>query len=246
MVLMTADRRPQAIIGGLRSAVCGQALRPPRYSVHSTLAATDRYGRHGSARASQVLPSSRPASPSRERDRPAVEVPKAGWADRAASASDSGGADPSPPTPGEKTARTVRSVLIVTWQDNGLSVTPSSQPVQATGPPLDGLALMVSTISALMSFEQVPLVGLSPEAEPGPKELARLVDEVRATGATTVFAETLGSSALADTVARESGAVTGTLDPLEGLTPAEVDAGADYFSVMRENLASLRKALGCT
>ena len=100
-------------------------------------------------------------------------------------------------------------------------------------------------LAARYGLEQVPLVGLAPEAEPGPKELERLVDEVRATGATTVFAETLGSTALADTVARESGTTTATLDPLEGLTPAEVDAGADYFSVMGENLAALRKALGC-
>ena len=48
-----------------------------------------------------------------------------------------------------------------------------------------------------------------------------------------------------DTVAREAGAVTATLDPLEALTPSEEDAGADYFRVMRENLAALRKALGC-
>ena len=101
-------------------------------------------------------------------------------------------------------------------------------------------------LAARYGLEQVPLVGLSPEAEPGPKELERLVGEVRATGATTVFSETLGSTALADTVARESGTKTATLDPLEGLTPAEVDAGADYFSVMQANLAALRKALGCT
>ena len=101
-------------------------------------------------------------------------------------------------------------------------------------------------LAARYGLEQVPLVGLSPEAEPGPKELGRLVDEVRATGATTVFSETLGSTALADTVARESGTQTATLDPLEGLTPTEVDAGANYFSVMQENLTVLRKALGCT
>jgi len=58
---------------------------------------------------------------------------------------------------GENTALTERSTFIVTWQDNGFSVTPSSQPVQATGPPLEGLAVIVSTMSALMSFEQVPL-----------------------------------------------------------------------------------------
>jgi zinc transport system substrate-binding protein len=32
------------------------------------------------------------------------------------------------------------------------------------------------------------------------------------------------------------------LDPLEGLT----ETGADYFSVMRGNLAALETALGCT
>ena len=91
----------------------------------------------------------------------------------------------------------------------------------------------------------MPLVGLQPEAEPGPRDVARLVDDVRATGATTVFAETLASPALADTVAREAGVATAVLDPLEGLTSAEVEAGADYFTVMRTNLAALRRALGC-
>jgi len=92
---------------------------------------------------------------------------------------------------------------------------------------------------------QVPLVGLQPEAEPGPREIERLVGEVRSTGATTVFSETLASPALADTVAREAGVETAVLDPLEGLTQAELDRGADYFGVMRTNLATLRKALGC-
>lgn len=92
---------------------------------------------------------------------------------------------------------------------------------------------------------QVPLVGLQPEAEPAPKKIERLVEDVRATGATTVFSEPLASPALADTVAREAGAKTAVLDPLEGLTQAEIDGGADYFSVMRGNLAALRDALAC-
>jgi len=95
-------------------------------------------------------------------------------------------------------------------------------------------------------LRQVPLVGVTPEAEPTPKEVERLVREVRTSGATTVFFETLVSPELAETVAREAGAGTAVLDPLEGLTPAEIEAGADYVSVMRENLAALRTALGCT
>lgn len=93
---------------------------------------------------------------------------------------------------------------------------------------------------------QVPLTGLSPEAEPSAKDIARLATEVEKEGATTVFFETLVSAKLAETVAREAGAETAVLNPLEGLTSEEENDGADYFSVMRENLAVLREALGCT
>lgn len=95
-------------------------------------------------------------------------------------------------------------------------------------------------------LEQIALVGLAPEVEPGPGTIDDLVGEIRATGATTVFTEPLVSPALADTVAREAGVGTVELDPLESLTPAQEDAGADYFGVMRDNLATLRRALGCT
>jgi zinc transport system substrate-binding protein len=95
-------------------------------------------------------------------------------------------------------------------------------------------------------LEQVPLVGVTPEAEPAAKDLERLVAEVRKTGATTVFSEPLVSARLAETVAREAGVSTAVLDPLEGLTPEQRERGADYFTVMRENLAALRAALGCT
>ena len=92
---------------------------------------------------------------------------------------------------------------------------------------------------------QVAITGISPEAEPTPRDLERVVDQVRAVGATTVFFETLVSPRLAETVAREVGAETAVLNPIEGLTEAEKTAGKDYFSVMRENLAALRKALRC-
>jgi zinc transport system substrate-binding protein len=94
-------------------------------------------------------------------------------------------------------------------------------------------------------LEQIALTGVSPEAEPSPRALEKLVDEVEEVGATTVFFETLVSPRLAETVAREAGAKTAALDPLEGLEEDELDAGADYFSVMRDNLRTLREALGC-
>lgn len=95
-------------------------------------------------------------------------------------------------------------------------------------------------------LRQIALTGLSPEAEPSAKAIEALVEEVEEEDATTVFFETLVSADLAETVAREAGATTAVLNPLEGLTEGEIDAGADYFSVMRENLDALRTALGCS
>ena len=92
---------------------------------------------------------------------------------------------------------------------------------------------------------QIAITGVSPEAEPTPRELERVVAAVRERGATTVFFETLVSPRLAETVAREAGAQAAALDPLEGLTEEELDRGSDYFSVMQDNLRVLREALGC-
>jgi zinc transport system substrate-binding protein len=100
-------------------------------------------------------------------------------------------------------------------------------------------------LAARYDLRQISLAGLSPEAEPTPRELERLVEAVRATGATTVFTEPLVSPRVADTVARETGARTAVLDPIEGLTEEQVARGDDYFLVMRRNLATLRVALGC-
>jgi zinc transport system substrate-binding protein len=100
-------------------------------------------------------------------------------------------------------------------------------------------------LAELYGLDEIALTGLSPEAEPSPRELERVVREVREHGATTVFFETLVSPRLAETVARETGAHTAVLNPLEGLTEEELERGEDYFSIMRANLAALRKALGC-
>ena len=90
---------------------------------------------------------------------------------------------------------------------------------------------------------QEGITGLSPDAEPDPKRLAELIDLVKQKRVTTIFTEDLVSPELARTLSRETGATTVVLSPLEVLTD---DApGADYLSVMRDNLAKLRTALGC-
>ena len=92
---------------------------------------------------------------------------------------------------------------------------------------------------------QLSLAGVTPESEPSPRPLERLIAEVEASGAPVVFAEPLVSDEVAATVAREAHVDVSFLDPLEGLSDERLDAGDDYASVMLDNLKALTKALGC-
>jgi zinc transport system substrate-binding protein len=94
-------------------------------------------------------------------------------------------------------------------------------------------------------FEQRPIMGLSPEAEPSAGELAALAETARASGVKYIFFETLASPKLSQTLANEIGAQTLVFNPVEGLTSEELEAGEDYLSVMRQNLTNLRTAMLC-
>jgi zinc transport system substrate-binding protein len=94
-------------------------------------------------------------------------------------------------------------------------------------------------------LHQEGVSGLSPDAEPDAKRIAQLTDLVKKDHVKVVFTEKLVSARIADTLAREAGVKTDVLDPLEGLTDAERAHGANYVSVMDDNLARLRKALDC-
>ena len=89
-------------------------------------------------------------------------------------------------------------------------------------------------------LQQVAITGITPESEPSPQRLADVIRLVRKTHASTVFFEKLVSPRLAETVARDVGARTAVLDPIESAEPGET-----YLTLMRKNLAALRKALAC-
>lgn len=100
-------------------------------------------------------------------------------------------------------------------------------------------------LSADYGLNQIALAGISPEVEPSAESMAKVVNIVRAKHIPVIFSETLVSPKLSETVARETGAKTLILNPLEGLTSDEISAGDDYFSVMRANLTMLTEALEC-
>jgi zinc transport system substrate-binding protein len=91
----------------------------------------------------------------------------------------------------------------------------------------------------------LPISGLSPEEEPSAKTLAELSRIIKEKNITSVFFETLASPKLAQTLAKETGAMTRTLNPIEGLTTEEQANNEDFLSLMRQNLQNLRTAMSC-
>jgi zinc transport system substrate-binding protein len=100
-------------------------------------------------------------------------------------------------------------------------------------------------MAARYGLKMDAITGVDPESEPAPRTLERLARLVRRDHISTVFFERLVSPKLAETVAREAGAKTAVLDPIEGLTAQEQHQGITYLGLMRQNLTELRKALGC-
>jgi zinc transport system substrate-binding protein len=98
-------------------------------------------------------------------------------------------------------------------------------------------------LAARYGLTMLAIAGLSPDAEPSAEHLAAVQRAIVSDGLTTVFSERLGTSAYADSLAHDLGLHAAVLDPVEGL--AKSDSNANYLSLMRGDLAALRKANGC-
>ncbi len=93
------------------------------------------------------------------------------------------------------------------------------------------------------SLNQISIEGLNADAEPTPLKMAEITRFAKENNIKVIFIESLVSPKLADTIAREIGAKTMILNPLGGLKQEEIEAGKDYFSIMRENLQAIKTAL---
>ena len=90
---------------------------------------------------------------------------------------------------------------------------------------------------------QLAIEGLTPDSEPDPAKIQEVIEYAKKYDIHTIFFEELVSPKVAKTVAKEVDAVTAVLNPIEGLSEEDIEAGEDYFSVMRKNLEALQKAL---
>ncbi len=92
-------------------------------------------------------------------------------------------------------------------------------------------------------LNQIGIEGLSPEGEPTPARMAEIVDFMKKHGTKVIFYEENTSPKVAEAIARDTGAETMVLNPLESLSQEQLNAGNDYFSIMNANLKCLHHAL---
>lgn len=90
---------------------------------------------------------------------------------------------------------------------------------------------------------QLAIMGLSPDAEPTAQDLKKMNEYIKEHQLKYIFFEELVSDKLAKTLAKDANVDTMVLNPIEGLTEEQVQAGETYISMMDKNLKNLVIAL---
>lgn len=98
-------------------------------------------------------------------------------------------------------------------------------------------------LCAEYGLKQEAIEGLIPESEPDAARMKELIDFSREHEIKVIFFEELVSPKVAQAIADEVGAETVVLNPIEGLTAEQQEAGLDYISIMEQNLEALKRAL---
>ena len=83
------------------------------------------------------------------------------------------------------------------------------------------------------------------DQEPSAKEIALMVKAIKESGAKYIFSEEQLNPALANTIAKETGAKILMLNTVEEISKEDFDAGKTYQALMYENLENLKIGLDC-
>ena len=94
-------------------------------------------------------------------------------------------------------------------------------------------------------LQQIPLSGISPDAEPTPKKMAEVIEATRKSGIHFIYAEELVNPKLTQALAKEAGVGILTLNPGHNLTPEQVRQKMTFLRLMEKNLQNLQQGLEC-
>jgi zinc transport system substrate-binding protein len=94
-------------------------------------------------------------------------------------------------------------------------------------------------------LKNISIIGLSSDEQPSAKKMAEITTLMQKEKISTIFFEESIDDNVAQTIAKSSGAIAQSLQPLENITQAEFDVNATYISIMENNLMKLRNAMEC-
>jgi zinc transport system substrate-binding protein len=94
-------------------------------------------------------------------------------------------------------------------------------------------------------LQQIPLYGISPNAEPTPKKLVEVIQAAKSHRVKYIFFEQMVNPKLAQVLAQEAGVQTLALYNGANLTRDQLKEKATFLGLMEKNLENLRKGLDC-
>ena len=87
--------------------------------------------------------------------------------------------------------------------------------------------------------------GFSPNAEPSPKAIAELIQQLQQSGLQVIYHEELLDPKVARIIAQETGARLELLHGAHNLSREEFSSGLTFLAIMEANLAKLKVGLAC-
>lgn len=94
-------------------------------------------------------------------------------------------------------------------------------------------------------FEVESLYGLSPDAQPSAKDVAKIITHVKEDNLSVIFFESFASDKVIKTISKEANVSVDVLQPGANITADEAKKGISYMRIMEENLDKLSLALDC-
>ena len=94
-------------------------------------------------------------------------------------------------------------------------------------------------------LQQIPLYGISPNAEPTPKKLTEVIQAAKTHGVKFIFFEEMVNPKLARVLAQEAGLQTLVLYDGANLTRDQLKQKVTFLGLMEKNLENLRQGLDC-
>ena len=102
-----------------------------------------------------------------------------------------------------------------------------------------------SYLSHRYNFNVKSLSGFSPDTQVTPKDMIRVVNDIKMHNVSTIFFENFANDRAIKSLAKEANVSVETLQPLGNITKDESEQNLTYEQIMKINLDKISKALKC-